>query len=529
MTKVFISYARDQSHGEALASEIHEKLTCIGVEAFRDTEGLNPGDIWQKKIEKNIEESDFLILVISKKTKNSNWVFCEYSLAEELDIPIIPILSESIRLPIWVRHLNYLDFISKPYDFDALSDQIAFKESKPETFNEENYYLYISDEKLKMLSQFHGDKFDRYLSLENFMEKNNEEDFEAKGYIKYNMPFKWGVVDFGVQDADFHMAMFFNKENNILLTGSAKHIIGMNFANYEYPPQYFGWSGSHLPNVVKALKSKIDSQYNERIGVGRNKEDIHSFLDRHTKYFPEQYISFLAKVLGEHEGVIIASPVYVKLLPFKIKNIGKKIKHLLVDPAEIKTREEKLDKKYKVYEYHNELDVILKNLTLKSFKRVLEIRRKASDNSISSRDCSEFLSSKKVLKYCTENLNEIPFSWSWETIASEARRKGYFKIENKVLLQASSLKTYRAGNQSSNMNILYYIGKNKITALHELVLKKMSDPDHNIQRCAAHALGEIGTVEDIESLRELCEANVNVYATRKALESIRKIQERLEK
>ncbi|MEZ5478712.1 MAG: SUMF1/EgtB/PvdO family nonheme iron enzyme [Thiolinea sp.] len=111
MTKVFISYARDGSHGERLAAEAQQQLLAAGFEVFRDVIGLKPGDVWYHKLEFELESSDVMVLVVSEKVRTSKWVHNEVSMAEEIGIPVIPVLAERIqRQPLWLRHLQLLDF-----------------------------------------------------------------------------------------------------------------------------------------------------------------------------------------------------------------------------------------------------------------------------------------------------------------------------------------------------------------------------------------------------------------------------------
>jgi len=110
MPKAFISYARDGSHGENLAAEIQQQLQAAGFVVFRDVTGLKPGDQWSRKLEFELETSDVMVLVLSEKVRTSKWVHNEFSLAEEIGIPVIPVLAEAIRHPLWVRHLQVLDF-----------------------------------------------------------------------------------------------------------------------------------------------------------------------------------------------------------------------------------------------------------------------------------------------------------------------------------------------------------------------------------------------------------------------------------
>lgn len=110
MPKAFISYARDGSHGENLAIEIQQQLQAAGFAVFRDVTGLKPGDPWFHKLEFELETSDVMVLVLSEKVRKSKWVHNEFSMAEEIGIPVIPVLAETIRQPLWVRHLQILDF-----------------------------------------------------------------------------------------------------------------------------------------------------------------------------------------------------------------------------------------------------------------------------------------------------------------------------------------------------------------------------------------------------------------------------------
>ena len=110
MPKAFISYARDGSYGENLAVEIHQQLKAAGFTVFRDVISLKPGDVWFHKLDAELESSDVMVLVLSEKVRTSVWVPNEVDAAKELGIPIIPVLAEKMLRPIWIRHLQVLDF-----------------------------------------------------------------------------------------------------------------------------------------------------------------------------------------------------------------------------------------------------------------------------------------------------------------------------------------------------------------------------------------------------------------------------------
>ncbi|OQX09177.1 MAG: hypothetical protein BWK73_23405 [Thiothrix lacustris] len=110
MPKAFISYARDGGYGENLAAEIQQQLLAAGFAVFRDVIGLKPGDVWYRTLEFELETSDVMVLVVSEKVRTSKWVHNEVSMAEEIGIPVIPVLAEKVRYPLWLRHLQVLDF-----------------------------------------------------------------------------------------------------------------------------------------------------------------------------------------------------------------------------------------------------------------------------------------------------------------------------------------------------------------------------------------------------------------------------------
>ncbi|MBJ6609662.1 MAG: SUMF1/EgtB/PvdO family nonheme iron enzyme [Candidatus Thiothrix moscowensis] len=87
---------------------------------------MKPGDPWFHKLESELESSDVMVLVLSEKVRKSKWVHNEFSMAEEIGIPVIPVLAEAIRLPLWLRHLQVLDFESSQ-DWQELVDAVGLQ------------------------------------------------------------------------------------------------------------------------------------------------------------------------------------------------------------------------------------------------------------------------------------------------------------------------------------------------------------------------------------------------------------------
>ena len=124
MPKVFISYARDASFGEELAALTQPQLQLAGHTVFRDMTDLNPGDRWDTNLEFELETSDVVVLIVSEKVRRSEWVHNEISMAKEIGLPIIPVLSKKIRMPLWLRHLQILDF-SESVEWEKLLRAIS--------------------------------------------------------------------------------------------------------------------------------------------------------------------------------------------------------------------------------------------------------------------------------------------------------------------------------------------------------------------------------------------------------------------
>ena len=109
--QVFISYARDGGVSEQTATALHEQLVQAGITAFRDVESIDLGSHWAAVIEQQILASHLMVVVVSKPALDpQRWVMRECLLAADRRIPIIPVLVERVDLPLWLMHINALDF-----------------------------------------------------------------------------------------------------------------------------------------------------------------------------------------------------------------------------------------------------------------------------------------------------------------------------------------------------------------------------------------------------------------------------------
>lgn len=85
---IFISYKRSES--SALALLVHDRLRAAGLAPFLDMQ-LQPGDNWPQRLQKSIETSDHLILLLSHTTLTSTVTQQELLWALAANVSILPI------------------------------------------------------------------------------------------------------------------------------------------------------------------------------------------------------------------------------------------------------------------------------------------------------------------------------------------------------------------------------------------------------------------------------------------------------
>lgn len=112
--KVFISYA---SADREKARKLHAFLAGQGADPWLDTENLLPGQDWKMEIQKALEDTDLVLLCLSKHSvSREGYVQKEMRLALDraLEIPpgeifLIPGRFEEVELPFSLREYQYVD------------------------------------------------------------------------------------------------------------------------------------------------------------------------------------------------------------------------------------------------------------------------------------------------------------------------------------------------------------------------------------------------------------------------------------
>jgi tetratricopeptide (TPR) repeat protein len=150
--KVFISYGHDQF--VELVRRFKTDLEKENFEVWIDERDIEVSNDWQEAIEKGIESSNWMILMMTEHSMRRPHGVCldEVAFARALNKDIIPIMLQTVRPPLCLSRLHYLDV------------QQCF--SREFQIDEEKYRVYFE----KVLKQLRGQE---KLEIEgNFIELN---------------------------------------------------------------------------------------------------------------------------------------------------------------------------------------------------------------------------------------------------------------------------------------------------------------------------------------------------------------------
>ena len=104
---IFFSYSRKDSD---FALKLGKQLREAGAIIWLDQLDINPGTNWDDSIQKALEDSDTLLVILSKTSVISRNVNDEYSYAIEEGKRVVPVLMENCNVPFRLRRLQYADF-----------------------------------------------------------------------------------------------------------------------------------------------------------------------------------------------------------------------------------------------------------------------------------------------------------------------------------------------------------------------------------------------------------------------------------
>jgi hypothetical protein len=108
MASVYLSYSHMDSE---FARKLTADLRTAGVRVWVDESELKIGDAFVEKMQKGIDEADYLAVLISPNSVNSTWVRRELELAlTRPDLKVLPLLIGDCNLPPELKGKLYGDF-----------------------------------------------------------------------------------------------------------------------------------------------------------------------------------------------------------------------------------------------------------------------------------------------------------------------------------------------------------------------------------------------------------------------------------
>jgi hypothetical protein len=177
ISKAFISYSHKD---KPFVSKLVGDLASMGANVWVDLVEMKVGDSIVRKIQDGIEESEWLIIVLSPDSVESKWVKTELSaaLVNELEkdkVFILPLLYRVCKIPLLLRDKVYADFTSS-YDegLKALVDRIT-PDIDPKIFKgilSDEYSLI--QRSWNKVSDIDKDKYIRLVKQKLFSEVNSE-------------------------------------------------------------------------------------------------------------------------------------------------------------------------------------------------------------------------------------------------------------------------------------------------------------------------------------------------------------------
>jgi len=117
---IFMSHS---SKDKFFVRNLSERLESYGIKVWMDEAEINIGDSLTEKISEAIESTDYVGVVLSHNSINSEWVQRELQIALQKEIKgrrvvVLPILIENVEIPAFLRDKLYADF-TDPEKFDT--------------------------------------------------------------------------------------------------------------------------------------------------------------------------------------------------------------------------------------------------------------------------------------------------------------------------------------------------------------------------------------------------------------------------
>lgn len=114
---IFLSYSRKD---DEIMRRVREALKAKHLLVWVDEEGLNPGTrSWKKVIQRAIDDTGCVVVILSPDAKESEWVEAELDYAESQGKTIFPILARGNKqnaVPFGYTLAQWIDIVEKDYE-----------------------------------------------------------------------------------------------------------------------------------------------------------------------------------------------------------------------------------------------------------------------------------------------------------------------------------------------------------------------------------------------------------------------------
>jgi len=134
--KVFISYSTDDMN---LVNELSNNIRKMGIEVYIAEHYPELGESLPSKIERNINSSDAMVVILTRMGARSEWVQQEIGFAKAKNKLIIPLVDEGVKIKGFIMDKEYLKI--NPENIQETIDKLLPKVNELKKQKETNQVL----------------------------------------------------------------------------------------------------------------------------------------------------------------------------------------------------------------------------------------------------------------------------------------------------------------------------------------------------------------------------------------------------
>lgn len=105
----FVSYAREDRD---IALRLADDLRAAGIDVWIDQHNIRAGEQWDQAVERALEQSLTMLVILSPDAVQSRSVMDEVSYSLEEGKRVVPVLHRACKIPLRMRRLQYVELTS---------------------------------------------------------------------------------------------------------------------------------------------------------------------------------------------------------------------------------------------------------------------------------------------------------------------------------------------------------------------------------------------------------------------------------